>query len=214
MNKKIGLAVILIFAMLGSLAACSKTKHNWRVVGEATESTPIAFGVHPERGSDSNAQPVYNAVIYYPIGKNEKGVCEFTKIMYELDKLTPEGLDFAFKDLELIAPECLFYDFVIEESNQTESAGPGAPVGTVLNKSGTILYVNDMNGNEVYSSLTNDDEYEGKSGKDLKGEIDIDDVINAMCYTFKENYNLVDCGFVPASEDDYIKKYGSINKNN
>ena len=35
---------------------------------------------------------------------------------------------------------------------------------------------------------------------------------DSMCLTFKENYNLVDCYYWPANENDYIKKYGSIKK--
>ena len=34
--------------------------------------------------------------------------------------------------------------------------------------------------------------------------IDEDDIINAMCYTFKDNYQLVSCGLVPANYQDYL----------
>ena len=55
--------------------------------------------------------------------------------------------------------------------------------------------------------MTNDDQYEGKTGKDREGCIDMDDIYDSMCLTFKENYNLVDCYYWPANENDYIKKY-------
>ena len=213
MKRRVFLLIIMILTIICVIGGCGKKKKkNWRVLGEATESTPVAFGVHPERGSDSSAQDVYSAIIYYPIGRDSKGESQFRKIMYELDKLSPEGLDFAFKDLEIIAPESLYYDFVMEDSNQVENAGPGAPEGTVLNKIGYLYYVDELGGLGVYSGLTNDGDYEGKTGKDLEGCIDMDDIYDAMCLTFKENYNLVDCQYYPANESDYIKKYGAIKK--
>ena len=213
MKKRIVLSILMILSIICCISGCGpKKKRNWQVYGEATESTPVAFGVHPERGSDSNAQPVYSAIIYVPIGRDAKGESQFRKIMYELNELTPEGLDAAMKDLEIIAPESLYYDFVIEQSDQVENAGPGAPEGAVLNKVGNLYYVDELGGLGVYSSMTNDEQYEGKTGKDLEGCIDMDDIHDSMCLTFKENYNLVDCYYWPANENDYIKKYGSIKK--
>ena len=211
MKKRIVLSVLIILSMICFVGGCGqKKKRNWKVYGEATESTPVAFGVHPERGTDSSAQQVYNAIIYYPTGRDAKGVSQFRKIMYELNELSPEGLDFAMKDLEIIAPECLYYDFVIEQTDQVENAGPGAPAGAVLNKIGNLYYVDELGGLGVYSALTNDDDYEGKANQE--GKIDMDDIYDSMCLTFKENYNLVDCVYWPANEKDYINKYGSIKK--
>lgn len=211
MKRRVIISILMILSIVCFIAGCgSKRKKNWKVFGEATESTPVAFGVHPERGTDSNAQQVFNAIVYIPTGRDSKGESQFRKIMYELNELSPEGLDFAFKDLELIAPESLYYDFEMEQAQEVENAGPGAPAGTVLNKTGNLYYVDELGGRGLYSSMTNDNEYEGKTGKDLEGMIDMDDVIEAMCLTFKENYNLVDCVYWPANENDYIKKYGSL----
>lgn len=211
MKKRVFLSMLMILSIICLIGGCGqKRKRNWKVYGEATESTPVAFGVHPERGSDSNAQKVFNAIIYYPTGRDANGVSQYRKIMYELNELTPEGLDYAMKDLEIIAPDSLYYDFVIEDSDVVESAGPGAPAGAVLNKVGHLYYVDQLNGRGVYSTLTNDNEYEGKTGKDREGVIDMDDIYDSMCLTFKENYNLVDCAYWPANEQDYIEKYGSL----
>lgn len=211
MKKKLLITIIMIISILSIFAGCSKkSKRKWVAVGEATISSPVVFGVHPERGSESNAQPVYNAIIYYPMGKDSNGISQFNKIMYELNELSPEGLDYAMKDLEIIAPECLFYDFVIETSEEVENAGPGAPAGTLINQVGSLYYVDELGGKGVYSNLVNDDEYENDNKKDLKGMIDMDDIYDSMCLTFKENYNLIDCVYWPANENDYIKKYGSI----
>ena len=211
MKKRVFLSVLMILSIICLACGCGqKKKKNWRVYGEATESTPVAFGVHPERGTDSSAQKVYNAIIYYPTGRDSKGVSQFRKIMYELNELSPEGLDFAMKDLEIIAPESLYYDFVMEQSDQVENAGPGAPAGAVLNKIGNLYYVDELGGMGVYSALTNDGDYEGKTNQE--GMIDMDDIYDSMRLTFKENYNLIDCYYWPANENDYIKKYGSIKK--
>ena len=200
MKKKLISLLIFLMVMM-TMASCAKRKRNWKVVGEEDNKTPIEFGVHPERGTDSNAAKVYVATIYYPLGRDENGKSTYRKILYDMEELTPNGLDLAMKDLGILSLDTLFVDFEIEDSDVTEAVGPGA-VGEVLNKMGTIYYVNDMDGHEIYSALYNFLEYEGKTN--LEGMIDEDDIINAMCYTFKDNYQLVSCGLVPANYQDYL----------
>ena len=195
--------VVLIVAMAMSCFSCKKrAKHRWMEVGADTTPVKITPGVHPERGSDSNAVPVYLAPLYFPAGRNKDGVAEYKKYFYEMDELTPDNIDMALKEVHLIDESSLFCDLVIEESEVIADAGPGA-VDSKLTKKGTVRYV------DLASPIDNSDQYEGKFfPKDLAGMIDQRDVEYCITATFQENFQLVSCDIVPVDYEIYKKVHG------
>lgn len=213
MKNKIFISLLFIYITLLIFVGCTskqKRKHQWREWGAPTVSEPVAFGVHPERGSDSNAVPVYVAPIYYPIGRNDKGKPEFKKIMFELDELTAENIDFALRDLEIINPDALFCDILTKESDGLEFVGPGADNSSrlkVLLEDGMVRYVVDDK-HILASDLVNEEDYEGIADiTRQKGMITNEDVILAITNTFKENFQFVNCELGAATYDDYLKSH-------
>lgn len=195
--------VALIFALMMLCVSCAKKrKHKWMEVGVDPTPVKVTPGVHPERGSDSNAVPVYLAPIYLPNGRNKDGVPEYKKYFYEMDELTPENIDLAMKEVGLIDEESLFCDLVLSESDVIADAGPGA-VDSKLTKKGTVRYV------DLSSPIDNSDEYEGKYyAKDTIGMIDQSDIEYCITSTFQENFQLVSCDIVPVSQDIYKQVHG------
>lgn len=211
MNKKVLTILLMLYIALLVFVGCKskqKVKHQWREWGAPTVSETVAFGVHPERGSDSNAVPVYVAPIYYPTGRDDKGKPQFKKIMFELDKLNPENIDFALRELEIINPDALFCDIMTKESDGLEFVGPGADNSVrakVLITDGMVRYVVDDK-HILGSDLVNEEDYEGIT--DLvrqKGLITNEDVVLAITNTFKENFQFVNCELGAATYEEYLK---------
>ena len=199
--KKITYIVLIVTLALMSFA-CAKRKHKWMEVGADPNPPKIEPGVHPERGSDSNAVPVYLASIYFPLGRDKDGVAQYKKYFYEMDELTPENLDLAMKGVGLIDESSLFCDLVLEESDVIADAGPGA-VDSKLTKKGTVRYV------DLASNIDNSDNYEGKYlAKDLAGMIDQHDVEYCITASFQENFQLVSCDIMPVEYDIYKQVHG------
>ena len=153
--KKVLYIVLIVTLSLMCFSCKKKVKHKWIEVGADPNPTPVAPGVHPERGSDSNAVPVVLVPIYKPSGRDKDGNPQYTKYLYEMDKLTPENLDSALKEVQLIGEDSLFCDLVLSDSDVIVNAGPGAS-DSKLTKKGTIRYV------DLSSPLDNSDQYEGK----------------------------------------------------
>ena len=197
------LYVVLIVTLALTCSSCAKKrKHKWMEVGADPNPVKVTPGVHPERGSDSNAVPVYLAPVYYPSGRDQDGVAQYKKILYEMDELTADNLDTALKSIGLIDEASLFCDLVIEESDVIADAGPGA-TDSKLTKKGTVRYV------DLSTSIDNSDEYEGKYlAKDLAGMIDQHDIEYCITATFQENFQLVSCDIVPVDYDVYKKVHG------
>lgn len=208
MRKKYILALILAIATTTILSGCKKQhKAQWREYGVEENKETVSFGIHPERGTDSNAVPVFTAIIFSPTGLDSNGKSTYKRYTYEMDELTPENIDLALKDYGVIAEDCLFVDLEITDSYlEPQSAGPGAP-GEMLTKEGNVRYV-DMpagQGPEVYSNITNDGDYE--EGQDTTGKIDMDEVIKAVCLTYQENYQLLTCSWQAANMTDYYNAH-------
>ena len=96
--SKITLLVLMAFLVLLSFGCKKKVRHKWIEVGAEPTNEKVTPGVHPERGSDSNAVKVILAPIYYPLGRDKKGVPQYKKYLYELEELTPETLDEAINN--------------------------------------------------------------------------------------------------------------------
>ena len=232
MNKKILFLIICAYVCLISVFGCKKqkVKHQWREWGAPTVSETVAFGVHPERGSDSNAIPVYVAPIYVPSGRDENGKQVFKKILYEMNKKTPENIDLALKDLGVINQDALFCDVLTKESDGLEFAGPGASSNrATIFTDGIIRYVIDDN-HSLESDMVNIEEYltgfsgnydnadevnkflDEKTNNEKVGLITNEDVIKAITDTYKENYEFVLCNLGVASIEEY-NEYQEYKKN-
>ena len=202
--KKITYFVLMLAIVLTCFSCKKKVKHKWIEIGAdgkpvETDSAKITPGVHPERGSDSEATKVIIAPVYCPLGRDKNGVAQYKKILYELEELTPDAIDQALKNIGVIDEASLFCDLVISESDVIVNAGPGATEAQ-LTKKGTVRYV------DLSSSMDNSDEYEGKYyAKDLENMIDQHDIEYCITQTFEENFQLVSCNITPVEMDEYRK---------
>ena len=203
--KKISLLLIISILAIGC-SSCKKKKTNWIEVGSDPNPPKIAPGVHPERGSDSNATPVISAAIYIPLGMDRNAMPQYKKFFYDLEELTPENVDLALKARGVIGESSLFCDLLLEDvpAEDRIPAGPGA-VGQLLTKKGTVRYVSIEE-----SPLDNSEEYEGKTyQRDLEGMIGPKDVVYCIEKTFEENFHLVSCKFDLVDNDVYKQIHGT-----
>ncbi len=202
--KKIAYIVLMAALVLTMFSCKPKRRHKWVEVGSDPNPPKIAPGVHPERGSDSDAVPIILVPVTFPLGRDSEGKPQYKKYFYELEELTPDSVDVALKSVGVIDQESLFCDLVINEihGDNLPNAGPGA-VGETLNKIGTVRYV------DLSTSLDNSDKYEGKYyPKDLEGLIDQRDIEYCITQTFEENFQLVSCTIEPVGMDEYNKIHG------
>ena len=199
--------VIYILSIMSLVATCfscgKKAKNKWVERGAESSSESIAPGVHPERGTISDAVPVYNAIIYIPLGLQEKEVIDindkskktkkikrdYKTVMYEMNELTPEDIDAALKYYKVLGEDTELYNFEIENDDKaTEAAGPGG-IDTRSQK-GVLSYLD-----FISSALDNSNEYEGKglNERDLIGKIDQTDIEHCIVETYISNFNLTSC---------------------
>lgn len=195
--RKMLIYTLLVVMVLLSFSCKKKVKHKWIEVGSDPNPAPIAPGVHPERGSASDAVKIVLATIYRPLGRDKDGIPQYKKYLFELEELTPDILNQAFIEVQLIDESSLFCDLLIEDSEEVLNAGPGA-TDAQLTKKGTARYV------DLSSVLDNSDEYEGKYyAKDLVGLIDQSDIEYCITKSFEENFQLVSCDITPVDMDVY-----------
>ena len=202
--KKI-IYALLVVSMLLSLVSCGKRKHKWVEKGAEQSTESIAPGVHPERGSISDATPIETVIIYVPLGIQEKEEevtnpngskvkvkrykSDYKTVLYDLNEITPESVDMALKDLRVLGEDSEFYSFKLLDDNENQmSAGPGG--SGVLNKKGLLSYVD-----YISSPLDNSDDFEGKdiNSKDAIGRIALEDIVHCLTETFTTNFNLTSC---------------------
>lgn len=198
--------IMLMLAMALVITSCKKqVKHKWIEVGSDPNPPKVAPGVHPERGSVSDAVPIVSAPIMVPTGRDTDGKMQYVKYFYDMEELTTEGIEEAMKEFNLITPSSLFCNLVIEDvddPNQDVLAGPGAS-GEKLTKKGTANYV------VLESDLINEDDpdkYDELTGEGLITREDIEDCIKK---TFEENYQLVSCDIKMVTMDEYRSLHGN-----
>ncbi len=198
-KKATYIALITILSLI-CFSCKKKVKHKWIEVGSDPNPVAITPGVHPERGSESNAVKITLVEIYRPMGRDKDGVPQYKKYFYEMEEtLTPDKLDAAMKEVGLIGEDSLFCDLVLSESDEIASAGPGA-ADSMLTKKGTVRYV------DLSSPLDNSDNYAGKHyAKDLEGMIDQTDIEYCITHSFEEAFQLVSCSIEPVDMDEYNK---------
>lgn len=204
-NYKKIIYVLLMVSMLLSLISCGRRRHKWVEKGAEQSTESIAPGVHPERGSISDATPIQTAIIYVPLGIQEKEEeitnpngtkvkvkkyeSDYKTVLYDLNEITPESVDMALKDLRVIGEDSEFYKFeLIDDTENQISAGPGAT--GMLTKKGLLSYVD-----YISSPLDNSDNYEGKNinSKDAIGRIAVEDIVHCLTETFTTNFNITSC---------------------
>lgn len=198
--------IALIVATIASMFSCGKkTKHKWVEVGAEQTTEKITPGVHPERGSISDAVPIETVIVYVPLGiqekeenvQNQNGTSVKVKrfksayktVLYDVNEITPETVDMALKDLRVLGEDSEFYSLEILDDNDSKmAAGPGA--SNNLTKKGLLSYVD-----YISSPLDNTDNYEGKglNEKDLVGRIGQEDIVYCVTETFASNFNLTSC---------------------
>lgn len=202
--KKI-IYALLVVSMLLSLISCGKRKHKWVEKGAEQSTESIAPGVHPERGSISDATPIETVIVYVPLGIQEKEEevtnpngskvkvkrykSDYKTVLYDLNEITPESVDMALKDLRVLGEDSEFYSFKLLDDDENQmSAGPGG--SGVLTKKGLLSYVD-----YISSPLDNSDDFEGKdiNGKDAVGRIGLEDIVHCLTETFTTNFNLTSC---------------------
>lgn len=197
--RKIVYLVLLALLMCLCFSCKKKPKHKWLEVGVKEDQRKIKPGVQLDRGTESDAVPVDLISVYMPLGCDKEGLPQYKKILYEVEKLTPENVDLALKELGIISEESVFFDLVIEESNEVQNAGPGSSAAQ-LTKKGTVRYY------DLGSPIDNSDNYEGKYyGKDIEGLIDQIAVMHCITETFAENFQLVSCDTAVVSDEEYKK---------
>ena len=206
-NIKRIIYILLMVAMVASMFSCSKKrKHNWVEVGAEQTTEKITPGVHPERGSISDATPIETVVVYVPLGiqareetvQNPNGASvkvtryrsAYKTVLYDLNEITPETVDMALKDLRVLGEDSEFYSLeMLDDNNSQMAAGPGEATSK-LTKKGLLSYVD-----YISSPLDNSDNYEGKelNEKDLVGKIGQEDIVYCVTETFASNFNLTSC---------------------
>lgn len=215
--KKI-LYIVLIVSMVFTLFSCKqKQKHRWMEVGADPNPPKIEPGVHPERGSMSDAVPIQTAIIFVPQGIQEREVLDpenggkKTKayrstnksVLYEMEEITPESIDLALKDLKVISEDVIMYSFeIVDVENGSEIIGPGEK-GDTPERVGVVKYLQ-----YISSPLENADAYEGKelNEKDMVGKIDLQNIIRCVAETFSSNFGLTDCSVYLVDNDGTIKE--------
>lgn len=197
--KKVAYLLIVALVICLSFSCKKKPKHKWLEVGATEEKTKIKPGVQLDRGTESDAVPVDLISVYMPLGCDKEGKPQYKKILYEVEKLTPENVDLALKQLGIIDEASVFFDLQIKESNEVQNAGPGSN-SSQLTKKGTVRYY------DLASPIDNSDDYEGKYyAKELEGMINQEAVMHCITETFAENFQLVSCDIQPVTDEEYKK---------
>lgn len=203
--KKFIYIILMAFVAL-TLFSCKKTvKHKWIEVGSDPNPPKVEPGVHPERGTMSDAVPIVSVPIIVPTGKDSDGKMKYTKYFYDLEVLSTEGIEEAMKEFDLITPSSLFCNLVIEDvddPNQDVLAGPGGATGEKLTKKGIARYV------VLESDLINEDDTSKYDEETQEGLITREDVEECIARTFEENYQLVSCDIEMVSMDEYRRLHG------
>ena len=199
MKKKI-FTIFLFLMFIFIMTSCKKRKRGGKVLG-STPSEPVSFGVHPERGSNDD-EIAYLVSIYVPTGSNKNGVQKFKKEMYELEELTPKGVDAGLKYFGVISEDSVFCDLRINDSGREENAGPGANQGAKIRNAGLVRYVIDT-GYDLQSDIVNEEDYESVKITNFTGRITTEDIVEAITKTFKENFQLVSCELGAVSLAEY-----------
>ena len=209
MVKRLRQILYIVFITVVALTICSckkQVKHKWIEVGSDPNPPKVKPGVHPERGSVSDAVPIVSAPIIVPTGRGTDGKLEYVKYFYDMEELTTEGIEEAMKEFNLITSSSLFCNLLIEDVDNPDldvAAGPGA-IGEKLTKKGIANFV------VLESDLINEDDISKYDEKTNEGLITRNDIEECIKKTFEENYQLVSCDIKMVTMDEYRKIHGNV----
>ena len=205
-NLKRALYIVMAAMFTMSLFACKQTpKHKWMEVGSETDTVKVQPGVHPERGSVSDAVPIVSAIIIVPTGRDVDDKIQSVKYLYDMEELTADGIDEAMKELGLLSSSSLFCNLLLEDVEDSDVlAGPGADnKETRLTKKGIVRYV------VLESDLVNEGDEKKYDVETHEGLITNDDIKTCIEQTFEENFQLVSCDIEMVTMDEYNRLYGN-----
>ena len=237
MNKKIkkALYILLMMATMLTLFSCKKkAKHKWIEVGSDPNPPKVEPGVHPERGTASDAVPIETAVIYVPVGLQEKAIIDPNKNAesssgnkqsssknssssknkktaikrdYKTVLYEMEALTAENVDKALKALQVISEDMQLYSFEIVNDNSVGVSAGPV-DKSQALTQKGIVKYVDFISSpLDNSDEYANKlNDKDLIGKIDGVDIMNCITETYASNFNLSSCEVVLVDDNGNIKK--------
>lgn len=227
MNKKIKkvLYILLITAMMFTLFSCKKKpRHKWVEVGADPNPPKVEPGVHPERGTVSDATEIETVIIYVPVGLQEKVVVDPSqntkssnenkqssskssnnnknkktaiKRDYKTVLYEMEEVSAENVDKALKALQVISEDMELYSFEIVPDNSIGVSAGPI-DKSQALTQKGIIKYIDFISSpLDNSDEYANKlNEKDLIGRIDGVDIINCITETFASNFNLSSCEVV------------------
>ena len=227
MNKKIkkALYILLMMATMLTLFSCKKkAKHKWIEVGSDPNPPKVEPGVHPERGTASDAIQIETAIIYVPVGLQEKTVVDPSKNKesdngnkqsssknsgsnknkktaikrdYKTVLYEMEELSAENIDKALKALQVIGEDMKLYSFDIVSDNSVGVSAGPV-DKSQALTQKGIVKYVDFISSpLDNSDKYANKlNEKDLIGKIDGVDIMNCITETFASNFNLSSCEVV------------------
>lgn len=183
MKRKIFYIIMALVICASALSACKKKRKGprvWVEDGVPQISTPVvAFGVQTSKGVN-DLPPAVVVNIYYPVDKNGKKVIE--KALYSLDKLTPEGVFEALMATRVIGTDCVYGGFEIYPETEEEFitlVGPGGAEGEKNTNQGDLHM-----------------EFNSSPIEDNEESITSDDIIDCICDTYAEAFNLTRVSFI------------------
>lgn len=186
MKRKIFYIIMALIICASALTGCKKKRKGnriWYEDGIPQIATPVTvFGVRPDRGSN-DIPPAFVLNVYYPLYENGKKTIH--KVLYSLDTLTPEGVFSALQATRVIGTDCVFGNLDIfpeDDASFITNVGPGGMEG-------------EKNTNQADLHM----EFNSSPIVDDIDEISEDDVIDCICETYAEAFNLTRVSFV-----DYV----------
>ena len=236
MNKNIkkALYILLLMATMLMLFSCKKkAKHKWMEVGADPNPPKVEPGVHPERGTASDIIQIETAIIYVPVGLQEKTVVDPSKNAesdngnkqsssknsnngknkktaikrdYKTVLYEMEELTAENIDKALKALQVISEDMELYSFEIVPDNSVGVSAGPV-DKSQALTQRGLVKYVDfIASPLDNSDEYANKlNEKDLIGKIDGVDIINCITETFASNFNLSSCEVVLVDSSGNVK---------
>lgn len=236
MNKMIKktLYILLMMIMMLTLFSCKKkAKHKWIEVGSDPNPPKVEPGVHPERGTVSDAVQIETAIIYVPVGLQEKVVVEPTankdtnsgnkqsssknsssknkktaiKRDYKTVLYEMEVLNAENIDKALKALEVISEDMRLYSFEVVSDNNVTVPAGP-MDKNEALTQKGIVKYVDFISSpLDNSEKYENKlNDKELIGKIDGVDILNCITETFASNFNLSSCEVVLVDDNGNKKE--------
>lgn len=183
MKRKIFYIIMALVLCASALTGCKKKRSGpriWIEDGVPLISTPVTvYGVQTSKGVN-DLPPAVVINIYYPVDRDGKKVIE--RALYSLDTLTPEGVFEALMATRVIGTDCVYGNFEIypeTEEMYITNVGPGGKEGEKNTNQGDLHM-----------------EFNSSPIEDNEESITSDDIIECICETYAEAFNLTRVSFI------------------